>query len=742
VTRVNVVDFDRDDDPLTVASPPVPGIVSVLYLPVPRWVAPSEVDRRSNRLDEQWRVFPDLVVCRVHPAQLREFLAAPAIVEDLVARFPGVPVVLLSWDGAFRWRALSGELDPASIADPLGAALAHAELRSVLDRSGVILPPTDGYHYSGPNGMHYESFVRVGTAIQEVDSLDAIAFWLLPRLSRSPVVVLESWTIISLGLNAGQYLRDNAIRGPDGEPAQVVAVETRRSYAEPRERLLQRLAGVRKRHGAPDPPPVLALVSVSSTGDTAEDLLRTCQRAGFDDIDVVGLYRAEEPDRPESLCVLPEVSRHWPPGPDTCPHCEKRSQIVTVLPDSYLLDLAATVRDDIAIRITDAQFARRFFGRYAGCGAISVHRDQHDRRRHHMVYVDVLPLLGHPDFLGGLERELGEVDEVDLILCPEHDAARALAAVVSDHVGLPVLEADPQRLLELQPEEAELLRAARRVLVVDDVVITGTRLRHYRNMLHREGVAIHDDFELHVLAGVARPSDLARLKGVMDFTHDDERFHFVELLPLPNWGERDCPWCDELTTLGRFGSYAPTSTVLAARFRALREVRDGLAEGLYLPWLADEQGITDPMLLGPNSIFRAKTEPELFAAVASSLQALRNDDELNERFTLPVAKVLSRNFAFEGRFYDTVITACLLRATRRHDIRAALVDPALEEMVGDRLAEAAVVALHGEILFALYRRQLPGGLARALATGVFEQPEADEGVRMVLRAALEADRAG
>lgn len=738
MTRIDVVDFDDDDEPLTIDAERVGDLASVLYMPVPRWLAPSEVDRRANRLPAPWRTFPELVVCRVHPAQYEGFCSDPSVREDLVARFDGIPVVVLSWDQEFVWTSISGEDLDASARERLCEALAHAELRALLERSGVILPSTDGYHYEGPNGRHYETFVRVGTAIQQVEALNSIAFWLLPSLARSPIIVLESWTIVSLGLNAAQYLLDNNIRDPAGGPARVRAVETRKSYSEPSQRLLQRLVGLRERDRSfTAAPPVLALISVSSTGTTARELVDTCRRAGHEQVELLALYRSGAHTEPRTLCTLTEVSQHWPPGADDCPHCARGSQTVKVLPDTYLLDIAATVKSDAAIRMTDVQFARRFLTKYAGSGSIRVHRHQHDDQRHHMIYVDVQPLIGHPRFIEGVARELEDLsDDIDLIVCPQHDAACALAAVVAEHLGLPVLQADPRRLLDLDGAERDLLDGARRVLMVDDVVITGTRIRQYRNMLHREGVAIHPDFELHVLAGIARPSSLTRLKGVMDFAHFEERFHFVELLPLPHWKGDDCPWCQEHELLRRHGAAAPESEALRERFNRIRDTVEGLTTHLFLPWLADPERVTDPMLLGPHSIFLAETEAELFAAVASSLQVLRNAGVLNERFTLPVAKVLSHDFAFNGRFYDTVITACLLRATRRHDLRAPTIDADLTALAMERLQEDATVALHGEILFALYREHFPGGLSLATRSGALEQDGADVGVQRVMRDAL------
>lgn len=737
--HVSVLEFSAEPSPLALGVEPPRSLLdhadgeflsgaTIFYVLVPRWVSPGQIDTLINLLDEQHRVAADLVIFRLHPQFASNFSSSNAP-EDLVERFPGTPTLTLEWSGDFQCQQLGGPplSDIDGLADCLISVLRHAEARALLDRSGVVLPADDTFHYEGPNGRHYESFVRVGTAIQSIDVLDGLTFWLLPWLTRCSVIVLDSWTILSLGLHASRYLAEL----PGG--LQSIAVECQRSYDEPEEQLQQRLTSLRRQRGN-SPGRALVVMSVSSTGATGSRIGQICTTSGFEHVDTVSLY-APGGDVGEAFCSLDEIASHWDEA--NCPHCAEESSRVRVMPDTYLLDLAATVRDDVAIRLPHVQQGREFFSRYGGVGAISVHRNQEDDERHHMIYVDVGALLATHAFHEKLDQTLGEVGEVDLVLCPEHSDGCGLAATVASLLGISWLAANPERLLDLKQSEAEKLEAAVRILVVDDIVMTGTRLRRYRNALHRRG-RVDDSFELHFLAGVARPDSLLALRGIADYIDRPPaapRFHYVELLLLPNWGQNECPWCIESALLQRHGAQVRDRDQLEARQATLGDLTRGLQDGLFMEWLAAAPPPTSPWQLGPESIFQVQTEPELFAAVANALQVLRSDQLLNERFTLPVAKILDRRLTISGRFYDSVITACLLRATRRHDLRSTATDAELETEVVRRLEDAPHVALHGELLFALARRHLPGRGLPAVDQVLTDQA-GSAGVRQLFEAAL------
>lgn len=712
---------------------------TVLYIMVPRWVSTGQIDTLVNLLDEQYRVSADMVVFRIHPQRHTDFLGSTGP-EDLAERFPGIPVLALTWDGAFRCDQLGGPVMAhlGSICRPLEPVLRHAEIRAMLDRSGVILPVDDTFHYEGPSGEHYDSFVRVGTAIQSIDSLDGLAFWLLPWLMRHDAIVLDSWTIMSLGLHCARYLdeaegsRVNAERvGPEDRHS-IGAIECQRRYGEPAGQLQQRLSSLRGEQGTRTPR-ALVIMSASSTGDSAAGLVSVCEKAGFGEVEALSLLGPED-GAGTHFCQLEEITQHWPEA--ECPRCEERSSRVRVMRDTYLLDLSASVQSEVAIRLPHVQLARDFFGRYAGGGAVSVHRNQEDDERHHMIYMDIDALLSQSAFIERLEERCRSLEQIDLVLCPEHTAGSKLAERVSSLLGAPCMRANPERLPDMDGEEAAGLKGARRILVVDDIVMTGTRMRRYRNALHRAGVA-REGFELHFLAGVARPADLLSLQGVIDYAHGAEHFHHVELLILPNWGWSQCPWCIERQMIESHGAMVSDGDRLEARLAALNDTTAGLTGDLFLNWLPGDIPSRSPWELGPESIFNTRDECELFAAVAHAVQVLRSNGELNEAFTLPVGRILDRRLTFTGRYYDTAITAAILRATRRHDLRSTSTDRDLEQDVESRLKDAPHVALHAELLFALARHHVPGRGLDAVATAL-AQGGAEPGVRQLFELALSA----
>jgi adenine/guanine phosphoribosyltransferase-like PRPP-binding protein len=732
VIRVNIAQFESDAGPIeidleTIAGSPPAG--TALYVPVPHWVNPREIDRHVSRLDERYLQSADLAVFRIHPTEWSAFLASTAP-EDLASRLSSATVLGLTWNEDFELHVLSDEGGAPPSIDDLVPLLREAECRALIERSGVALPPDETYHYEGPNGRHYKSFVRVGTAIQSVDSLDGLAFWLLPHLAMADVVVLDSWTILSLGLNAERYWRATSAalgREPVNAP---LTIECRRRYGEPAAELTRRLNTLAAR--AENRLSVVIIMSVASTGQTAAALKEGCENAKLATIDVVNLFCGRQAGT-KAFCTLSQITDHYAPA--DCPDCAEGSRTVRILPETYLMELSATVRDDVAIRLPHARQAIEFFERYGGANVVSIHRDQEGGDRHHMIYLDIGVLLEHDEFKSRLDEELKDVTGVDVVVCPEHEAGRALARAVAERLSVDFVAADPERMLDLAAYERGKLEGRRRVLVVDDIVMTGTRLRRYRNMLHRAGFALADGFELHYLAGVVRPDDLGGLRGVVDYTHFAERFHYVELLVLPNWDRDECPWCLEAQLLETHSRAVAEHVSMHTRHTMLDRTDEGLRSALFMRWFADHGPAFDPFLLGQDSIFSAQDEPELFACVASAVQVLRNTGDLNERFTLPVAKVLAQSFTFSGRFYDTVITACLLRAARRHDLRATTSDPGLEKEVRSRLREAPVTGGHGELLFALQRQHLPGQ-ALPEVRHALEDAGGEAGLRELLRSAL------
>ena len=85
--------------------------------------------------------------------------------------------------------------------------------------------------------------------------------------------------------------------------------------------------------------------------------------------------------------------------------------------------------------------------------------------------------------------------------------------MVGLRLNLSPLVCDEQRLGELPASGAEVLRHARRILIIDDVVITGDRMRQYKHFL-RTGGFLGNDPDVHWLARLRlRPTSCTALRS-------------------------------------------------------------------------------------------------------------------------------------------------------------------------------------------------------------------------------------
>ena len=95
--------------------------------------------------------------------------------------------------------------------------------------------------------------------------------------------------------------------------------------------------------------------------------------------------------------------------------------------------------------------------------------------------------------------------------------------------------------------------------------------------------------------------------------------------------------------------------------------------------------------LGPRSVFGGVQGADLAVSVAAAIQRLRGErrqtdgtwqeSDLDEIFHSPLAKVLDPSLYLAGRYYEPVIVASILRASKRHDIGAPGDDFNLHEQV-------------------------------------------------------------
>jgi hypothetical protein len=255
------------------------------------------------------------------------------------------------------------------------------------------------------------------------------------------------------------------------------------------------------------------------------------------------------------------------------------------------------------------------------------------------------------------------------------------------------------------------------------------------------------------MVGIMRPKDRESLDQIPQMLMGRGRFMAVEEIALPHWGEVDCPWCHELEAIKAFVSGGgELKGAIAQRYELLSDTERGLrGNEVLLPWEGAPIGGLSSSVFGDGNL------AEMFLSVAASIQVLRDDGRLDERFRPPVARVLDTKHVFDHRFFEYRIQFLLLRACRPHDLNSRLVEANLIGLLATRLAgdndpaaqnqgpiATEVREQRSELLLAAAQEKLPRGWLqrggdyakeRKLIEGVLS--EGEESIREFLRDAIE-----
>lgn len=696
--------------------------VHVLLLLVGRGIAASVLDNHVNTfvlphlVDE-----PDVILLRVHPSQVADVERSLGEPFSLRTRFERQAMGILSTvnrQHTIAWMPQAGDGDEATDLQVDEADLIHqaraAELGSYSERPGVVLPQSDAFHYEAPNGDHYSSYFRGSFGFTSRDAVDGLAFWLTPRIPDSSAILVDSPGFLGVGLGLADYFRRELDCDDDAAPT----VESRDYYGEDPALIAARLS-----RDAELDRPVIVLSSIVSSGRSLDAMLTACRSAGFSSVSSLQLFAAQGSQMDEGvLHFLPlDLSSS---GAGSCEPClSERKPVVRIRKSTGLVEVSALI-EEARITAAVASDVSDFFSRYSGVqGVVSVHRDQHDSRRHHVIDISISTLCDEQEFRLRATDALAPYRHREaVILHPEHHDAAAIARLASEILGVgSPIGCDPSKLGQLTESERERLCSADLVLLVDDVAITGSRLRQFRTHLNLRGIVNQSGSpEIGAFVGVLRPSSSARMEGILDLADRPTRLRFAERMLLPDWRKSDCPWCLESSQMERVR--LPHGSLMDQRRQLLE--RGGLTSQLFLPFSSTSRpeedgplmGSTsddqDPMDLGPRSVFgELRDESQVFVSVCSALQVMRDQERsgtsnaLSETYTSPISRVLAPEYFLSGRFYAPVIVGSILRGARRFDLRATAIEPRLRQAAGERFRDLA--AIRAEFLYSVARGSLP-----------------------------------
>jgi hypothetical protein len=512
-------------------------------------------------------------------------------------------------------------------------AIRQAELASVIGDAGELcfLRASKGYHFLTPSHLHCTRFLRVGDAIRSVEALDTFAFWLLPHIHRANVFLADGWGIASIPLRAMQILNHKI-------PFDCLAEYPHRPSASA-EITIKQLLGSRQ-----EPSRLGFLVSLSITGELVQSVRNAVQKIGnpvvsIDEQVLYGFSNSVCPVPP--MCSLNDQLEFFS-SVETCTICSTGSKLVPIDPRLNLLRLGR--EDQVPLRPAHFAEGREFFERYQGLeGLLRVHRDDPNDERHHAFDIDVATLLRDRRFIERYRQQLAELGErPEVVISPNHEPGRAMAAIAGSFFGVePITHNDLGPTLPRR--HARFLEGVSHLLIVDDVLNSGSRLTTYNQSLRSRFPRLKS---VSFLVGVARPQSIdewsVNLNSLTKHHEWNAKLGYIEKVYLPRWTFDRCPWCLEYEFLSDVGElFATPPSWLDERLKRLSERRLGL---LTAPLLIFDEGTVDTTLpsqaLAGTQGFSAM---ETLFSVASALQCLRNDAIETQRLSLgfPVSNTFS-----------------------------------------------------------------------------------------------------
>lgn len=591
--------------------------------------------------------------------------------------------------------------------------LKDEELQKIMSESGALYEGNRHHVFRLPSGSTADFFLRTGNCLARPKSLLIFAFWALPHLKGRNLIVCDTWSISTLGFFLARLAERYSGEEYDCQYFSKYLDEDIESFNEVAEFLEQ----VDDGQASP-----LFLVSAISSGrslrlylDTYSDLF------GDEKASVLGIFLVGGPI-PEDLrakanigvlCSLArELEARGLQGLVKDTELREGQQIFVVDPKTYFPRYFEP--REHKFRVAFASHSKPFFERYAGYGVFSVCRDgssnrKMNLRRHHAFHIDVGKLIGTVEFKEKLKQLLD-----GLVRLPTHlvhlskPADQELAELIRDIISSTRLvgisrTSSFRKIKERQDILTRLNDPDASVWFVDAMYISGQSTAQDFEQGLREGLGISEltryEASISYFVGVLRPdlsakvtSDNRTMIRLSCPTRDGQiGVHAVETVLLPNWNERDCPWCAEkrlhsllLSKHAKEGMSGQERDYIEKRIALLTEGRrDGLKSQLFFKRYPQHSfHFNVGGLWFDVSHVRSKglqtSEADVVLAIASALQYWRDDYGSFQ----PAHYLLDQQTCFGVNVYnETLLRAAIWRSLKRREVDTFLGD----KYVGDLL---------------------------------------------------------
>ena len=362
--------------------------------------------------------------------------------DKISKRFPGVSIKYLT-SRDYNHLIVNGHVDCdtqhflfENNQQPFLNKLRNEELKQLVRQSNALYLSDESYDFRLPSHELSKSFLRVGNIQTTRGALDSLFFWLLPHLNGIEGILIDTWSISSIALNASRLLKMYKL-----DSNTLVRVEMLDNYLGDRTTSRQEYEEILMRISDGFQKPFLIFFSASMTG-------KSLQR--FSSI----LSKLHCPRQLQKYLVLFRLgAKPIIVNNSTIPElCDFSVELSSLTKPSFQaanteikIDSTTyfpTFGKDKEVRLTKdiATKYKSFFNRYRDQKkAIRIHADSiigGQKFRHHGIYIDVLQMLENPYFCSKFEQLINNlVPSPEIILVPPHDAGKKLAKIAAQQLA-------------------------------------------------------------------------------------------------------------------------------------------------------------------------------------------------------------------------------------------------------------------------------------------------------------------
>jgi hypothetical protein len=609
-------------------------------------------------------------------------------------------------DGRYKFYKIENNRGVLNESRELQVLVCQRDLTEVLQQSkgGCIHNPPKNTHFKTPSGLHTKSFLRLADAIHSYNALDRISYWLQSSMINADAVLADNWSLSPIVLQ-GQIILNRIL------PFDCLSNHIDYDLEEAK-KLIKNLINKIK-PGAK----ILVVVSVNASGNFSSKLLNLCRdlHQGYQ-FESVSIYQLPNVIALpiETLCLIRNDAIEFFSESD-CPYC-KAGEITHLIDSRYYyprIDEENKIKlKSKYIEAKNSNFIRTSLDQLGAIeGVFSVHKDDPNdgiTPRHHAYYVDVLKLIEHQRFLDGYDEVLQLIFALDdrfpdVIICPPHEAGVCLSDRAKKYFGCNVIQTHD---MKLNSKEMAAVKKARHICIVDDVLISGSRLATFNRAL-REDVKPSSLGRVSYVIAVSRTENESKFTSIRDalvIKHDwNAEIYFVYKIYLPTWEENQCPWCKELEVWEQ--CELPFSPPEYYRSRSL-QLNSRSNTGILTRPFARLDGIDD-IYVGASSPMANAGSSEMVALfnITVTLQMMRNEEDKSSR----LERMLYRNNSLDGgmdgnfrRYSEPLIQACLLKNTRPNEWSSDIISSGINSLI-DNFSDKNTHILILEVLIFLLR---------------------------------------